>query len=244
MDPESNTDTGSSPLSRGIPKGDYENAIAGRIIPALAGNTEFLLPASGTNSDHPRSRGEYVAWRLCITFRRGSSPLSRGIPPVTVTPHPLAGIIPALAGNTVPLVPSHQRCQDHPRSRGEYGILSRIALVPQGSSPLSRGILPRPPRSPPAGRNIPALAGNTQRQGRSACGREDHPRSRGEYAAIAGFGLLGEGSSPLSRGIRQIKRVELFCRRIIPALAGNTLPAVRVGHAQEDHPRSRGEYRA
>ena len=222
MDPESNTDTGSSPLSRGIPKGDYENAIADRIIPALAGNTEFLLPASGTNSDHPRSRGEYVAWRLCITFRRGSSPLSRGIrmtgacgwiwlriipalagntynakveefskrdhprsrgeydvwqtwgygvrgssplsrgiPPVTVTPHPLAGIIPALAGNTVPLVPSHQRCQDHPRSRGEYGILSRIALVPQGSSPLSRGILTRINQMSLKHGIIPALAGNT-----------------------------------------------------------------------------------
>ena len=51
-----------------------------------------------------------------------------------------------------------------------------------------------------------------------------------------------EGSSPLSRGIQQIPRDKRFKRRIIPALAGNTVRVVGCGRRTADHPRSRGEY--
>ena len=80
--PRNSEASGSSPLSRGIPVIDQ---VTGEILP-----------------DHPRSRGEYPH-ALCIaSCMHGSSPLSRGIlfigPKLVV----LAGIIPALAGNTSP----------------------------------------------------------------------------------------------------------------------------------------------
>ena len=71
------------------------------IIPALAGNTIEpagpVLPAG----DHPRSRGEYVAFTHSDAYTFGSSPLSRGIHGVTKENFFIDRIIPALAGNTV-----------------------------------------------------------------------------------------------------------------------------------------------
>ena len=91
-------------------------------------------------------------------------------------------------------------------------------------------------------RIIPALAGNTPASLRRASRRADHPRSRGEYEVVAGGEVVGEGSSPLSRGIL-IRVIAGHGRiRIIPALAGNTACTKRVMIAPSDHPRSRGEY--
>ena len=72
----------------------------------------------------------------------------------------------------------------------------------EGSSPLSRGIqqIPRDKRF--KRRIIPALAGNTLAGCAPPAFGRDHPRSRGEYADLAGADLALEGSSPLSRGIR------------------------------------------
>ena len=91
---------GSSPLSRGIHADCVGDPDAGRIIPALAGNT-FLHPGrSHPGSDHPRSRGEYVAPRSTCQTNGGSSPLSRGIRGCGVSLPVRRRIIPALAGNT------------------------------------------------------------------------------------------------------------------------------------------------
>ena len=50
------------------------------------------------------------------------------------------------------------------------------------------------------------------------------------------------GSSPLSRGIRPSEHSIGLRRRIIPALAGNTVEDRLPRTAPADHPRSRGEY--
>ena len=50
------------------------------------------------------------------------------------------------------------------------------------------------------------------------------------------------GSSPLSRGIPEIRDQILRAVRIIPALAGNTISAQSYSASNRDHPRSRGEY--
>ena len=70
---------GSSPLSRGIPSVTNSGSDMWRIIPALAGNTEFNVAEKLQGEDHPRSRGEYATatWQLWHGY--GSSPLSRGI---------------------------------------------------------------------------------------------------------------------------------------------------------------------
>ena len=174
--------------------------------------------------------------------RRGSSPLSRGIPACVVASDRGGGIIPALAGNTWTAGMTGCGCSDHPRSRGEYLRSVGGSFTKYGSSPLSRGI--------PSGRGsdmtdrriIPALAGNTGTCPVQREIRTDHPRSRGEYLVSPPLNISPSGSSPLSRGIPGAAVKPLVRAGIIPALAGNTCGAVFIGTCRWDHPRSRGEY--
>ena len=89
---------------------------------------------------------------------------------------------------------------------------------------------------------IPALAGNTFGRVEAVAGAGDHPRSRGKYwqrgEIEVGFG----GSSPLSRGILVPDSAAAPTRRIIPALAENTVWSPTRCLPAPDHPRSRGEY--
>ena len=133
-----------------------------------------------------------------------------------------------------------------------------------GSSPLSRGIRDLLRGALDDRRIIPALAGNTPSSRCPAPGTSDHPRSRGEYqlddaqlfvlggssplsrgirGRVLAASLDDRGSSPLSRGIRGRGSFRPGRRRIIPALAGNTLGVPKSVVARQDHPRSRGEYR-
>ena len=156
---------GSSPLSRGIPLAALAAADVVGIIPALAGNTEQSGLRVGSQRDHPRSRGEYRAGGVRTRPARGSSPLSRGIPISGLCWLVEVGIIPALAGNTLPVSWVAVRCRDHPRSRGEYPRPCPETKSTNGSSPLSRGI-PLASRVPFAPMGIiPALAGNTESRG-------------------------------------------------------------------------------
>ena len=152
------------------------------------------------------------------------------------------GIIPALAGNTLPAQENRWRRPDHPRSRGEYGRKWPAGSPGWGSSPLSRGIRSTLRAGERSIRIIPALAGNTVDLYGDQVLIGDHPRSRGEYASGAS-GMCGAGgSSPLSRGILSPGSNSMPSRRIIPALAGNTGPVRVVDGCCSDHPRSRGEY--
>ena len=172
---------GSSPLSRGIRRGVPRRPQHRRIIPALAGNTTVAEPDLHHNTDHPRSRGEYLPGPAIRTTGVGSSPLSRGIHGEEDREGPVRRIIPALAGNTKASGNQPSAIADHPRSRGEYIQQLAVTLIGGGSSPLSRGIrlccwvLCRVVGI------IPALAGNTGAGTTAGCGPEDHPRSRGEY---------------------------------------------------------------
>ena len=195
-------------------------------------------------TDHPRSRGEYRPKKPGTTVATGSSPLSRGILLGLAAAGVYDRIIPALAGNTASVPRGHCTRGDHPRSRGEYLDCSLLAPVGQGSSPLSRGILERHSSTRKTTRIIPALAGNTARNRMSCSSSRDHPRSRGEYHRGPRREGSPGGSSPLSRGILMAAAQEVVKPRIIPALAGNTMPRYSFRHSLPDHPRSRGEYRA
>ena len=222
----------------------YETHIAGRIIPALAGNTCPPTLQSYRSSDHPRSRGEYPRLQLPAGNALGSSPLSRGILNVIQPPENAVRIIPALAGNTG--ICSSQRATrtDHPRSRGEYDHCNNGRNTHHGSSPLSRGIPQRVPRLRRGPGIIPALAGNTSHPLPWCSTTTDHPRSRGEYISYGHMNSTGSGSSPLSRGILTAPFNKLKEFGIIPALAGNTGRGVSPVRRRSDHPRSRGEYAA
>ena len=157
--------TGSSPLSRGILERRRAVLKRLRIIPALAGNTRLPATRPGWLRDHPRSRGEYHGWCRGVRHCRGSSPLSRGILQLMGCQLFEDRIIPALAGNTILRLTRAVMVWDHPRSRGEYKVDREVKLVRDGSSPLSRGIHARRAPPPSQDRIIPALAGNTSRQG-------------------------------------------------------------------------------
>ena len=177
---------GSSPLSRGIPADDWPNPQARRIIPALAGNTMSLPPATHCPQDHPRSRGEYGRDLPAPVLAEGSSPLSRGIPSLRCPSHQPIGIIPALAGNTLPRAGRPGLPGDHPRSRGEYHAGDDARAIGRGSSPLSRGIHHLVINDfDPAG-IIPALAGNTT---------PPHPAGRKPWIIPALAGNTGWGFS-------------------------------------------------
>ena len=213
---------GSSPLARGTPQPLGAVVLAGRFIPARAGNTSTCSTSHAARSVHPRSRGEHgvVGPERCL--RCGSSPLARG----TLHDHHHEGdsdrFIPARAGNTADAASSSTARTVHPRSRGEH-VPARVRRPHQGgSSPLARGTR----RS--AAPRIPV--------------RPVHPRSRGEHQGDSRLLHVADGSSPLARGTLHIDRPRRYPQRFIPARAGNTLLFPAPIAIQPVHPRSRGEH--
>ena len=155
------TQTGSSPLARGLPERVGDDRGGRGIIPARAGFTPFSHSPKPSIQDHPRSRGVYGGHGCGIALQPGSSPLARGL-----HAHPTGAggggrIIPARAGFTAWWRPTSGTPTDHPRSRGVYWTITRTGAWTQGSSPLARGLL--------------------QAYVQTTLSTVDHPRSRGVY---------------------------------------------------------------
>ena len=191
---------------------------------------------------HPRSRGEHGGGIFEKVGNLGSSPLARGTRAYGGFPDSLLRLIPARAGNTLPLTSNMMLCPAHPRSRGEHPSQTDCGIWKTGSSPLARGTLNKrlsPGLSP---RLTPARAGNTIIQLSRASADTAHPRSRGEHdTQPLQCGLRG-GSPPLARGTQRSIFLGALKYRLTPARAGNTLACrVRLGLAAA-HPRSRGEH--
>ena len=233
---------GSSPLARGLPPRRTPDHGADRIIPARAGFTEQDVADLSADADHPRSRGVYPHSLGAAAYPVGSSPLARGLLRGGGFPGHPRGIIPARAGFTSRLRAHPPGDQDHPRSRGVYvwGLESDAAAA--GSSPLARGLLQGGCRRAACHRIIPARAGFTLLVPLYTPAGGDHPRSRGVYGGAAASAIMGGGSSPLARGLRDRRRAHLLMCWIIPARAGFTPWTRNVSGSKADHPRSRGVY--
>ena len=154
------------------------------------------------------------------------------------------GIIPACAGNTAPEAKASRASRDHPRVRGEHGLIACPALAVFGSSPRARGTPIPYIRLLAATGIIPACAGNTPRDCRPNRPPWDHPRVRGEHNWPLQLRYAPKGSSPRARGT--LDSVEFVARRdrIIPACAGNTPAEFVPPDVAWDHPRVRGEHMA
>ena len=69
---------------------------------------------------------------------------------------------------------------------------------------------------------IPARAGFTNAVHASDVGQRDHPRSRGVYSRCVEAVWIAAGSSPLARGLREDRDLQVLGEGIIPARAGFT----------------------
>jgi len=135
-----------------------------------------------SGEDHPRLRGEYVAFAPRQNFMKGSPPPARGISTrMTVTP-PGGGITPACAGNIYRGMCFLYCAQDHPRLRGEYISTADFICLAVGSPPPARGISEKTIATVEDIRITPACAGNISYGCLSLALAGDHPRLRGEYA--------------------------------------------------------------
>ena len=172
---------------------------------------------------------------------RGSSPLTRGKPYLSVLDDRVPGLIPAHAGKTWAYPSATFPPRAHPRSRGENMGLPIGYVSTPGSSPLTRGKRASGWHGASCGGLIPAHAGKTDQRGARGSTRAAHPRSRGENGRCSlSFSLL-RGSSPLTRGKRGLVVACEVGARLIPAHAGKT-PYGTTPHLQSGaHPRSRGE---
>ena len=88
---------------------------------------------------------------------------------------------------------------------------------------------------------IPAHAGKTTRKPPMSWPPTAHPRSRGENYGSGPLRGGRWGSSPLTRGKLVREATPEDGSRLIPAHAGKTKDARRVGRGRRAHPRSRGE---
>ena len=173
----------------------------------------------------------------------GSSPLARGTSTAFKNAIVPSRLIPARAGNILPLGSCPAAGPAHPRSRGEHRARKLSPPVPPGSSPLARGTCLGGLMMESRARLIPARAGNMRRgTGQLTCSPA-HPRSRGEHFALRCSRLMQVGSSPLARGTFLNHRLARAALRLIPARAGNMNLAPHSDFFTPAHPRSRGEHR-
>ena len=173
---------GSSPRVRGTRKDGRAGCLAGRFIPACAGNTSGTPPASRSSTVHPRVCGEHDEARVTAMRHAGSSPRVRGTPECAGCRYQAHRFIPACAGNTRlrhrPGLPRPV----HPRVCGEHDVVAGLSLGVE--------------------RFIPACAGNTFVGAGIPSESAVHPRVCGEHAIGRQVTGLPTGSSPRVRGTR------------------------------------------
>ena len=152
---------GSSPLTRGKQGFGFCARVDDRLIPAHAGKTRSTATATACRTAHPRSRGENALGITTCRPAPGSSPLTRGKPPMPTGPLRRSRLIPAHAGKTWAGSRTCSRAPAHPRSRGENEEVAQVVWLEVGSSPLTRGKPATTQARAKLCRLIPAHAGKT-----------------------------------------------------------------------------------
>ena len=154
-------DAGSSPLTRGKPRGEGAPCVPEGLIPTHAGKTRRASRSRTYRRAHPHSRGENEMPSICPNRTWGSSPLMRGKPARGGRAQETRGLIPAHAGKTLSPLARLPPPTAHPRSRGENISPIECMSSRMGSSPLRRG-KPESSSSPVGALGlIPTHAGKT-----------------------------------------------------------------------------------
>ena len=171
---------------------------------------------------------------------QGSSPRVRGKRSRSTRHCRCSWIIPARAGQTQETSGKNTGDADHPRACGANRFFPSAVVCAFGSSPRVRGKQRLTGRFRATVRIIPARAGQTDRQDRTARHQTDHPRACGANTIFSAKAVSSAGSSPRVRGKRGGHRVDTSHGRIIPARAGQTSNSRSSATKPSDHPRACG----
>ena len=151
---------------------------------------------------------------------KGSPPRARGEDRARSrwqSPH---RITPACAGRSLSVLGRHAGSQDHPRVRGEKGLVGTLLSVQGGSPPRARGEARCKAFNGFQHRITPACAGRSGPSTSTPCTTKDHPRVRGEKALSCETGSSSGGSPPRARGEVACRQRHRGRHRITPACAG------------------------
>ena len=122
--------------------------------------------------------------------------------------------------------------------------MAKPPVLREGSSPHTRGALKKMLDQPVRVGIIPAYAGSTFPKTYEHALHGDHPRIRGEHLIGTLAPELAAGSSPHTRGARNLVVPNVNRHGIIPAYAGSTPSMLPLRPTMRDHPRIRGEHLA
>jgi len=130
---------GSPPPARGASMARCTRSTSWGITPACAGSIAVGAGLGCRCGDHPRLRGEHLAWACRRALCRGSPPPARGALWLSRKHNRISGITPACAGSIDRRHVQPLRAGDHPRLRGEHCSFWRRNPGHIGSPPPARG---------------------------------------------------------------------------------------------------------
>ena len=216
---------GSSPLARGTLYRQTAQPLGGRFIPAYAGNSILDIVYLPNHSVHPRLRGELagntfvenlITWFIPAyagnSMIRDAADIAPSVHPrlrgelgskERQSPRP-GGSSPLTRGTLTRFLISATTLPVHPRLRGELTSSPVRRWDRFGSSPLTRGTRTNPHHLFHHCRFIPAYAGNSDEKILRFRVCAVHPRLRGELQPSFARRTGNGGSSPLTRGTREI----------------------------------------
>ena len=232
---------GLSPRTRGTASTRPDASLPVRFIPANAGNRRSMWRMASLMPVYPRERGEQDCWTLSRASDFGLSPRTRGTGSRCGPNYLVQRFIPANAGNSEEAERQDRPRPVYPRERGEQFRRLLLLSASFGLSPRTRGtvfheLFPRLRIW-----FIPANAGNRFERIGEPGSFPVYPRERGEQFLTNDVGFMVAGLSPRTRGTERTCSGFRFCRRFIPANAGNSYLLITLDNGLTVYPRERGE---
>ena len=216
--------TGLSPRVRGNRLDVGADCVADGSIPACAGEPPLFCPFARLRGVYPRVCGGTTEDAFRDGATTGLSPRVRGNRPQHVAHLPIAGSIPACAGEPAKLAPTDGSWRVYPRVCGGTVVRTVADAERVGLSPRVRGNPAVVVGVAQVDGSIPACAGEPPPRPRSAEAGGVYPRVCGGTRQQLGGGFADRGLSPRVRGNRRRAANSGRRRGSIPACAGEPIP--------------------
>ena len=194
--------------------------LAGRSIPARAGEPADAAPVVPSPPVYPRACGGTRYGRIVDVPRQGLSPRVRGNQVGEVDHDESLGSIPARAGEPGTIGDSRRRLSVYPRACGGTLQLLRADAEHPGLSPRVRGNRCRRGVRGMDGRSIPARAGEPWTTAPVNRSLRVYPRACGGTRVKSIVAMPAKGLSPRVRGNQPPPHPDLHLPGSIPARAG------------------------